>query len=138
MTEIQPRIRASFARQTFLATLGVELHAADAGQCHLSAPLAAHLRQQQGAGHGGFVFSLGDVAAGYAALSLLPETSEVMSAELKIHFLRPAMGERLIARGAVLKPGKRLMVVKADVFAETAGAEVQIATLLGTMVPVAL
>src|SRR5690606_4412751 len=112
MTKIQDRIRESFARQTFLATIGAELHAADDGRCILSAPLSAHVRQQQGAGHGGFVFSLGDVAAGYAALSTLPEGVEVMSAELKIHFLRPALGARLIARGDVLKPGKRLIVVK--------------------------
>ena len=136
MSKIQPRIRESFARQSFLETLGVALEEADAGRCSISAPLGAHLRQQQGAGHGGFVFSLGDVAAGYAALSLLPEEVEVMSAELKIHFLRPAVGDQLIARGEVLKPGKRLMIVKADVFARTGAEEVMIATLLGTMVPV--
>lgn len=138
MPEIQARIRASFQRQTFLTTIGAELHSADAGRCMLSAPLAEHVRQQQGAGHGGFVFSLGDVAGGYAALSALPEGVEVMSAELKIHFLRPALGTRLIARGEVIKPGRRLVVVKSDVYAETEGVETHIATLLGTMVPVTL
>lgn len=93
-------------------------------------------RQQQGHGHAALTFALGDTAAGYAALSVMPEGAEVLTAEIKINLLAPAQGDRLVAEGRVIKPGRRLVVVQADVFAETADARRQIALLTGTMVPV--
>ena len=82
-------------------------------------------------------FALGDTAAGYAALSTMPEGVEVMTAEIKINLLAPGRGELLRATGRVLKPGRRLVVVTAEVHAIDAGAETLIAVLQGTMVPVA-
>lgn len=136
MTPIHARIAESFARQTFLQTIGARLDAVEPGICRLSAPIAGHLLQQHGAGHGGLTFTLGDVAAGYAALSTLPPGSEVMTAEIKINLLRPALGERLEAIGTVLKSGRRLVVVRADIHALTGDTRTLVGTLLGTMVPV--
>lgn len=137
---IEDRIRASFARQGMMATLGAAIDAIAPGRVALTAPLTPAVSQQHGAGHAALAFALGDSAAGYAALTLLPEGVEVMTAEIKIHLLRPATGARLIARGEVVKPGRRLIVVRADVAAvaaaATGGAETLVATLLGTMVPV--
>lgn len=107
------------------------------GTAELSAPVSTGFRQQQGFAHGGLIFSLGDSAAGYAALGLLPLDSEVMTAELKINFLAAASGT-LIATGRVLKPGRRLIVVACDVWAEAKGTRTHVAALQGTMVPVAL
>ena len=139
MTEtILPRIAASFARQGLMRTLGAHLVAADAGHCRIRAPIGPGATQQHGAAHAGLTFALGDSAAGYAALTLMPDDAEVMTAEIKINLLRPASGPLLEARGEVLKPGRRLVVVRADVFAlQDGGAETHVATLLGTMVPVA-
>jgi uncharacterized protein (TIGR00369 family) len=94
------------------------------------------MRQQQGFGHAGLTFSLGDSAAGYAALSLMPADSDVLTAEIKINLLAPAQGDLLIATGRVIKPGRRLMVVGADVHALRDGKLTLIAVLQGTMIPV--
>lgn len=133
----QARIAASFARQGLMQTLGARLVHVGAGDCRILAPIGPGVTQQHGAAHAGLTFALGDSAAGYAALTLMPEGVEVMTSEIKIHLLRPGIGDRLEARGRVLKPGRRLFVVQSDVYALRAdGAETHIATLLGTMVPV--
>lgn len=133
-----PRIQASFDRQSLMATLGAELIETGHGTATIVAPILPGSRQQQGFGHAGLTFSIGDSAAGYAALTLIPDTQEVVTAEIKINLLAPAIGDRLIARGRVIKPGRRLIVVASDVYAETAGTERLIACLMGTMMPVDL
>ncbi len=129
-------LRASFARQTMMATIGVTIVEVGEGHCTLAAPIGAGLRQQHGVGHAGLTFTLGDTAAGYAAATLMPEGSDVMTAEMKINLLRPAAGERLIATGKVAKSGRKISVVTAEVWAEdAAGQRKLIAILQGTMVP---
>jgi len=133
----QARIRRSFAKQTMMETLGAELSRIESGLVVIEAPILPSVRQQHGAGHAGLAFTLGDSAAGYAALTMLPEDNEVMTAEFKINLLAPAMGVRVIASGRVVKPGRRLIVVTAEVHvrAEDGGMR-QIALLQGTMVPI--
>lgn len=134
--DLETRIRASFGRQSLMSTIGAEVIAVTHGQISLTAPVDDAFRQQQGYAHGGLVFALGDTAAGYAALTVLPAGFEVLTVELKINFLSPGMG-RLVAQGRVLKPGRRLIVVAADVWSEDeAGARKHVAALLGTMIPV--
>lgn len=134
--DIQPRVQASFDRQTMMTTLGAVLAHADDGEASITAPILNSSRQQQGFGHAGLTFSLGDSAAGYAALTTLPDTQEVVTAEIKINLLAPAQGDLLIARGRVIKPGRRLIIVSSDVFARSDGTERHIACLIGTMIPV--
>ncbi|MFC0280662.1 PaaI family thioesterase [Falsigemmobacter intermedius] len=131
------RIESSFSRQGFLTLLGARLLSVAPGEVSLAVTLRPEFSQQHGAGHAGISFTLGDVAAGYAALTLMEPGVEVMTSEMKIHLLRPAVGEELVAKGFVLKAGRRLIVTRADVFARRGPDEVLIATLLGTMVPVA-
>lgn len=136
MTPTEARIRTSFARQSLMATLGAEVLSVADGAVTLAAPLTAGVRQQHGAGHAGLTFALADTAAGYAALTLMPEGREVMTVEAKINLLAPALGERLVARGRVLRAGRRLVVVTAEVAAVACGRETVIAVLQGTMIPV--
>lgn len=119
-----------------MATLGAELVSAGDGRCVISAPISAGALQQHGAGHAALTFALGDTAAGYAALSTMAEGREVMTAEIKINLLAPAVGDRLIATGEVVKAGRRLVVVRADVEVEQDGVRRCVAILQGTMVPV--
>lgn len=135
-TTTTDRINASFAAQTMMQTLGAELLEISEGLVRIAAPLLAGTRQQQGFGHAGLTFSIGDTAAGFASLTLLPPDMEVVTAEIKINLLAPARGDRLIATGRVIKPGKRLSVVTAEVHAEDNGVQTLIAILQGTMVPV--
>ncbi len=134
--EHETKIRDSFAQQSLMKSVGAKLASVDAGDVTITAPTSEGFRQQQGFAHGGLIFALGDTAAGYAALSVMPLDVEVMSIELKINFLSPGAG-RLIAKGRVLKPGRRLIVVAADVWAEASdGTQKHVAALQGTMIPV--
>ena len=130
------RITDSFAAQTMMETLGARLSDITPGLVRITCPILPETRQQQGYGHAGLTFSIGDTAAGYAALTLIPTDFEVVTAEIKINLLAPARGTRLIATGRVIKPGKRLSIVTAEVHAEENGVQTLIAILQGTMVPV--
>lgn len=132
------RIRTSFAAQTMMKTLGAELISVEKGRVVISAPILPTSLQQQGAAHAALPFAIGDSAAGYAALSLMPDDQEVVTAEIKVNLLAPGLGDQLRATGRVIKPGKRLMVVTAEVHALKDGQETLIALLQGTMVPVPL
>lgn len=132
----ESRIRDSFARQRMMATLGAELHEVRPGAVAIAAPITDATAQQQGFAHAGLTFAIGDSAAGYSALSLLADDQDVVTSEMKIHLLAPATGTRLVARGRVIKPGRRLLVVASDVHAEGPDGLRHVATLMGTMVPV--
>lgn len=126
------RIADSFARQGLMTTLGATLEHFGDGIARVTATVSGATSQQQGAGHAGLTFSLADTAAGYAALTVIEPGFEVVTSEFRISLLAPARG-RLVAEGRVIRPGRRLIAVAADVYGED-GAHV--ATALGTMVPV--
>tara|TARA_R100000750_G_scaffold61862_1_gene53851 strand:- start:786 stop:1289 length:504 start_codon:yes stop_codon:yes gene_type:complete len=136
MTDLETRIRDSFDRQGMLVTLGATLLHVAPGAVEIAVPIGPQVSQQQGLAHGGLAFTIGDSAAGYSALTLLDADSEVVTSEMAIHYLAPGSGQRLIARGSVIKPGKRMLVTQADVYAEDQGKERHIARLTGTMVRV--
>jgi uncharacterized protein (TIGR00369 family) len=125
---IQPRIAASFGRQAMMRTLGATLLHASDGVCRISAPVGEEVTQQHGYAHAGFTFALGDSAAGYAALSSMPDGAEVLTVEMKINLLAPATGT-VTAEGRVVRAGRRLVVATAEV---RSGAAL-VALLQGTM-----
>src|SRR6056297_483661 len=131
----EDRIRQSFAAQSLMATFGATLSRVEEGAVEIEAPILPGSLQQHGFAHAGLTFAIGDSAAGYAALSVLPEGYEVLTTEMKVNLLAPARGERLIARGRVIKPGRRLVIVQADVHAVDDGQETYVALLTGTMIP---
>lgn len=134
---MEDRIRSSFARQSMMQTLGAEIASVSTGEVVITAPILPGSRQQHDVAHAALSFAIGDTAAGYAALTIMPEDHEVMTAEMKINLLAPGAGDMLRATGRVIKPGRRLVIVTAEVHARTKGEEKLIALLQGTMVPVA-
>lgn len=110
------RIRESFDRQGFMRTLGAVLESIESGTVTISCGFEDGLTQQHGLFHGGVVASLVDVACGYAALSLMPEDREVLTVEFKVHFLKPAKTDRVIAVGQVIQTGRTLTVCEGSVF----------------------
>ena len=128
------KIKASFARQSYMTTLGAALDHIETGLVSIRAPMSDHILQQHGFAHAGVVFSMGDSAAGYAALTLMPAEAEVLTTEMKINLLAPASGDVIIAKGRVIKAGRRLTIVGADVYAITGDQEKHIAILQGTMI----
>jgi uncharacterized protein (TIGR00369 family) len=116
-------IRSSFAAQGLLSLLGADLVRVEAGHIEVALPFSDRITQQQGFFHGAAVATIADVAGGYAALSLMPAGSEVVTVEYKINFVKPAIGERLTAVGDVIRAGRSITVCRVDVFANSKGAQ---------------
>jgi uncharacterized protein (TIGR00369 family) len=131
------RIGTSFGKQSFMTTLGARLTRIAAGEVEIALPVSGHLSQQHGFVHAGAVSSIADSAAGYAALSLMPEGAGVLTVEFKINLLAPAAGETLLAKGRVVKAGRTLTLATAEVFAVRDGASKLCAVLSATVMTIA-
>ena len=133
--DIFTKVAESFKSQAFMKTIGAKLDFVDEGKVIISVELKPSMMQQHGFGHSGVTFSIGDSAAGYAALTKMGKYQEVLTSEMKIHLMSPADGKTLKAVGSVLKAGKRLIVVQSNIYSGDDKNEKLIATMLGTMVP---
>ena len=129
----EARVRASFALQTVMTTIGAHLGAVAPGAVDIALPFRADLCQQHGFLHAGIVTTIADSSCGYAALSLMEPDASVLTVEFKLNLLAPARGERLLARGRATRPGRTLTVCQADVVAVQDGAETPVATMLATL-----
>ena len=130
----EDRVRAGFAAQGLMRDWGAEVVSLAPGEVVLAAPITGKVTQHHGFAHAAVSFALGDNAAGFAALSLMPAGREVLTVEMKINLLAPAQGVRLLAVGRVERAGRRLTVTRSEVFAEDAeGARTAVALMLGTM-----
>lgn len=128
-------VESSFARQSIMKLIGARLSLIEPGVIEITLPYRADLTQQHGFLHAGVVTTIADSACGYAAYSLMPPGSEVLSVEFKVNLLRPAQGESFVARAEVIKAGRTLTVVRANVFgiAQSGNREL-VATMQGTMI----
>ncbi|HTD06870.1 PaaI family thioesterase [Undibacterium sp.] len=113
----------SFGRQGALSSWGAQLTDMAAGSCEIMVPMGSAVTQQHGYFHGGVIGAIADAAGGYAANTLLMPANECLTAEYKINIVAPGIGDKLIARGKVLKTGKTLVVSSAEVFAVDQGQE---------------
>lgn len=132
----EDRVRTSFARQKVMATLGCVLERVEPGDVTIRLPFREDLTQQHGFLHAGVVTTVVDSACGYAALSLMPDGSGVLSIEFKVNLLAPAKGEAIVARGRVVKAGRTISVVSGEVHALRDGQEHLCTTMVGTMMVV--
>ena len=130
------RIRSSFAKQGLMSTLGATLGDISRGSVEISLSPSPAISQQHGFVHAGAISAVADTAAGYAALSTMAPGRGVLTTEFKINLLAPAVGDRFIARGKVLKAGKTLTLAQAEVFAEKDGALRLIAFLTATLMAI--
>ena len=130
-------VAASFARQGLMQTLGIELVEVTPGACVLAAAADRRVTQQQGFFHGALIGAMLDCAGGYAAYSLMPPGSEVLTTEYKVNFIAAAAGERLIARGRVIKPGRTITVTMAEAFCARRAVETLCAVMLQSLIQVA-
>ena len=132
----EPRVRASFARQRAMQTIGAQLVRVEPGEVELSLPFRDDLTQQHGFLHAGIVTTLVDSACGYAALSVMDRESAVLSVEYKVNLLAPALGERMRAVGRVIKAGRTLVVCTGEVVAVTGDTESVVTIMQATMMAV--
>jgi uncharacterized protein (TIGR00369 family) len=146
--DFERRVRASFDRQTAMATLGVTLTHVAPGEVVLELPFRAELTQQHGFLHAGIVTAVLDSACGYAALSLMEPGAAVLSVEFKVNLLAPARGREFRAVGRVVRAGRTITVVSGEFWALDDAQEVRegaavygapgalVAMLTGTMMAV--
>ena len=117
------RVRDSFHRQQAMALIGASMPVVEAGYTEIHLPHKPEVTQQHGFIHGGVVGMIADSAAGYAAMTVVPANASVLTVEYKMNLVAPADGEKLIARGKVVRPGRTLIVTQAEVFAVKDGQE---------------
>ncbi len=127
------RVRESFLRQDFMQHLGAELLAVRPGYCEIRVPFRRELTQQHGYFHAGVSGAIADSASGYAAFTLMPTNSSVLTVEYKLNLVAPAAGDALLARAEVVRSGQTLKVCRADVFALNKNAETLCAATLSTI-----
>lgn len=132
----EARVRESFRRQGFMATLGAELTRVEPGLVAIEFGHGAAFTQQHGYLHAGVVTAVVDSACGYAAYTLMPADAEVLAVEFKVNLLAPARGTRFVARGRVVRPGRTLTVCRGEVVDISGDDELAIAAMQSTMIAV--
>jgi uncharacterized protein (TIGR00369 family) len=124
----------SFSQQPIMNLLGARLALIEPGVVEITLPYRADLTQQHGYLHAGVITIIADSACGYAAFTLMPPGSKVLSVEFKVNLLRPAQGTTFVARAKVIKAGRTLTVVRANVFGIDNNERELVATMQGTMI----
>jgi uncharacterized protein (TIGR00369 family) len=134
--DFEARIRASFDRQSMMATIGARLARVAPGEVEIVMPRADHLLQQHGFAHGGAIGMIADSSCGYAAFSLMPRGVGVLTVEYKINFIAPAEGDLFIATGHVVRAGRQLTVAQGTVEADAAPGRRAIALATVTLMTI--
>ena len=127
------RVRASFERQHAMALIQATQPVIEHGRTEIHLPHWTGVEQQHGFVHGGVVGMIADSAAGYAAMTMVPAAASVLTVEYKMNLVAPADGEKLIARGKVVRPGRTLIVTQAEVLAVKDGVETLCALMQQTI-----
>ncbi len=126
-------VELKVSRNRFMKELGFELTEIAEGQVKGTLIITEIHEQQNGFVHGGVISSLCDMACGFAAYSMVPNGVQVFTVELKVSYLRPGVGEKIIAKGWVLKPGKRFHFCESELYTINNGKETLIAKASSTM-----
>ncbi len=134
--DVERRIRQSFARQGLMRAIGATLTRVSAGEVEIEIPFESALTQQHGYVHAGIITAIVDNACGYAAMSLTPAGTEVLTVEYKVNFLAPARGARFVGRGRVVRSGRTFTVCTGEVLAIEAEDTVAVAFMLTTIMTV--
>lgn len=132
--EVEARIRASFERQGLMDHLGARIVHVAPGRVHIVLPRRHEVTQQHGYFHAGATSAIADSAGGYAAFTVFPENTSVLTVEYKINLLAPAAGDHLEAVGTVVKSGRTLTVCRLEVLAVEDGTQTLVATGQQTLI----
>lgn len=133
--DTEAAVRDSLGRQSFMRLLGAGATVVEPGHVVIEVPYREDLCQQNGLLHAGVLTSVADSACGYAALTLMPEGSDVLSVEFKVNLLAPGVGDLFRADARVVRAGRTLTVCQAEVVAVRDGrADVPVALMQATMI----
>ncbi|MEV0793808.1 PaaI family thioesterase [Kribbella sp. NPDC050459] len=134
--EVRERVQASFDRQGLMSHLGARIAHIGPGEVHIVLPSRPEVTQQHGYFHAGATSSIADSAGGYAAFTLFPEGTSVLTVEFKINLLAPAEGDQLEAVGTVIKPGRTLTICRLEVFGITSTQRTLVAAGQQTLIQI--
>jgi uncharacterized protein (TIGR00369 family) len=134
--DFETSVRRSFDSLTLMRTVGARLQNVAPGEVEIDLPSREDLTQHHGYVAGAVLTAIVDVACGYAAMTLMPAGASVLTIEYKVNFLSPALGDRMVARGRVVRPGRTVTVCSGDVVSIAGGDEKVVATMLATMATV--
>lgn len=123
----------SFARQNAMMAIGAVLETVRVGETDILLPFDARLTQQHGFIHGGMVATIVDTACGYAALSMMPQDTAILTTEFKMNLLAPARGDFLRAHGRVVRAGRKLVVCIGECYAHEGSRRKQVALMTASM-----
>ena len=129
----EARVRDSFARQGAMRLIGARIIEVAPGYCAIALTPRPELSQQHGFVHAGIVSAIVDSAGGYAGFTLFPEDASVLTVEFKLNLLAPAKGDRVVAEGFVVKPGRTLAITRGEVHAEEGGKRTLVAIMQQTL-----
>jgi uncharacterized protein (TIGR00369 family) len=135
-SDFESRVRYGFSLQQLMTTIDARMTKVVPGEVHIELPFNQAWTQQHGYIHAGIITSIVDSACGFAAYTLMPACSGVLTVEYKVNFLSAAKGERFVGIGRVIKPGRRLTVCNGEVYAVEKGEEKLIASMQATMIAV--
>lgn len=127
------RIKEYLKGQHFMHLIGFNITNIDEGIVEGVLELNQIHKQQKNLAHGGLIATLADIVCGFAAYTVTHVDNHVVTAELKISYLNPGIGDRLYAKGWVLKNGKKLNFCESEIFAEFNNKKTLIAKASATM-----
>ncbi len=114
--DFEADIREKLERQEFMKLMGFEVTKIEAGRIEGELKLEQRHKQHKGFTHGGVIATLADIVAGFAAVSLVPKDHHVVTAEIKVSYFHPGVGDKLLAKGYVIKQGRKLNFCEAEVY----------------------
>jgi len=132
-TDLELQIRSVFDKQQMLKTLNARLLRVDSGEVQIEMPFDHQFIQQHGYLHAGVITTLIDNACGYAAYTMIAKEASILTVEFKVNFIAPAKGERFVATGKVIKPGRNLIICTGEAEAIENGESKTVAVMQATM-----
>lgn len=139
MTEDKKQLMVdSFARSEALKFYKAELLVVEKDFVSIKIPKMDIMTRKAGMFNGAMIASLVDASSGYASVSHYPEDCYVVTVELKVNYLRPAIGDALISKSYVVKGGNKISVIRTEIYTlqEETLLENHVATSLVTMMKI--
>lgn len=130
---LRQQIQHAVAAQGFTRLVGARLQSLEPGQCLVEVDARPELLQHYGYFHGGVSAYLIDNASAIAAATIAPGVSRPVTSEFKVNFLAPTKGAKLSCHARVVKSGRTLVIVAADIHAQTDDHNTHVATALATV-----
>ncbi|UII32627.1 PaaI family thioesterase [Fulvivirga ulvae] len=134
--EYKSRVETYLQKQHFMKHIDFTLDIIEEGRTEGWLDIEEIHKQQKGFVHGGVIATLADITAGFAAYTLVPEDHHVVTGEIKVSYFNPGVGQKLHAKGWVIKQGRKMNFCEAEVWCINGETKTMIAKATTTMVTI--